>query len=278
MIDKFIPSIGDEEAAGPGWYFVFTGYKLLVRMEAGSVQVPFLRDIDELELKTLSRLYLGSVDGNPCYAVKAQKTDTMRDRMAFRPLRSLYAELGDDFFRLAGLALQLLEWDGTNLYCGTCSGALKMRADMRAKECSQCGRLVFPRISPAVIVLVEREKRVLLARSGHFAQGLFSVIAGFVEPGETLEEAVYREVKEEVGIEVANIRYFGSQSWPFPDSLMIGFTAEYAAGEIAIDGKEIIEAGWFDVPGFPLIPDKVSISRHLIDWFLNKQANSKQPR
>ena len=140
---------------------------------------------------------------------------------------------------------------------------------------------MFPRISPAVIVLVERGKKVLLARASRFTEDIYSVIAGFVEPGETLEETVAREIKEETGIEVKNIRYFGSQPWPFPDSLMIAFTAKYAGGEIKIDGEEIVEAKWFAADQLPNIPGKISIARSLIDWFVakhNKQVNSEKQK
>jgi NAD+ diphosphatase len=146
---------------------------------------------------------------------------------------------------------------------------------MNAKECLDCGFLNFPRISPAVIVLVERENRVLLARLKRFAEELYSVIAGFVEPGETLEETVQREIEEEVGIRVKNIRYFGSQPWPFPDSLMIGFTAEYESGEIRIDETEITDARWFEPDSLPTIPGKISIARKLIDWFVDKSLREK---
>ncbi len=251
----------------PGWCFIVSGYKLLVRVDDGIPRLPFLANINGLGLKTVRELYLGELEGHPCRAVEAKKGDVPLKGMAFKPLRSLFSSLGETFFRLAGLAVQLIEWDRTYLFCSKCGAGLKMRQDVRAKECSQCDFLVFPRISPAVIVAVQRDDRILLARSAHFAQGLYSVIAGFVEPGETLEEAVQREVKEEVGIEVKNIRYFGSQPWPFPDSLMVGFTAEYAGGEIRIDGQEIVDAGWFKTEDFPLIPDRVSISRRLIDWF-----------
>ena len=147
---------------------------------------------------------------------------------------------------------------------------LNARTDVRAKECSECSRLEFPRISPAIIVLIEKGDALLLARSARFAGQFFSVLAGFVEPGESLEAAVYREVMEEIGISVKNIRYFGSQPWPFPDSLMIGFTAQYESGEIRIDGEEIVEAGWYQAGNLPKIPGKLSIARQLIDWFIEK--------
>jgi NAD+ diphosphatase len=147
---------------------------------------------------------------------------------------------------------------------------MQLRTDVRAKECRQCERLEFPRLSPAIIVLIEKEDTMLLARSPRFKAPFFSTLAGFVEPGESLEEAVHREVMEEVGISVKDIRYFGSQPWPFPDSLMIGFTAQYESGEIRIDPEEIAEASWYKTDNLPMIPGKLSIARMLIDWFIEK--------
>jgi NAD+ diphosphatase len=145
---------------------------------------------------------------------------------------------------------------------------------MIARQCHACGLTLFPRISPAVIVLVERSGKALLARSSRFQEELYSVIAGFVEPGETLEETVRREVKEETGIDTKNIRYFGSQPWPFPDSLMIAFTARYAGGEIKVDNEEILDAAWFSADQLPTIPGKISIARALIDWFVLKRTKT----
>jgi NAD+ diphosphatase len=149
---------------------------------------------------------------------------------------------------------------------------LQAKTIERAKECLKCGLLHFPRLAPAIIVLVERGNQLLLARSRHFIPGLYSVIAGFVEPGETLEQAVEREVREEVGIAIKDIRYFGSQPWPFPHSLMIGFTATYAGGNIFLSDSEIEDAGWFTSQNLPALPGKISIARKLIDWFLEKHC------
>lgn len=146
--------------------------------------------------------------------------------------------------------------------------------DERAKVCPSCGFVNYPRISPAMIVAVTRGREILLAKGSRFQGGFYSVLAGFVEPGETFEECVEREIKEEVGLKVKNINYFGSQPWPFPDSLMVGFTAEYAGGDITIDNKEILDAGWYTAEGLPLIPGNGSIARRLIDWYVQKQDNS----
>ncbi len=188
--------------------------------------------------------------------------------MLFSGLRNLFDSLDDALYRLAVVAVQVVDWDRMHQFCGRCGEKTEYKEGVRAKACPRCGLVSFPRISPAVIVAVERDNKLLLARASRFPTQFYSVLAGFVEPGETLEEAVAREVKEEVGIELANISYFGSQPWPFPDSLMIGFTAQYAGGEICIDESEIVDAGWFEANELPTLPGKISIARQLIDWFV----------
>jgi NAD+ diphosphatase len=160
-------------------------------------------------------------------------------------------------------------------YCGRCGSRTQTKEKERAKVCPQCGLHNFPRRSPAIIVAVERGEEILLARSAHFPRGMFSVLAGFVEPGETIEECVVREVKEEVGITVGNIRYFGSQPWPFPNSLMLGFTAEYVGGELVLDPTEIAEAGWFRADALPSIPGRISIAGRMIQWFVEKSRPTR---
>jgi NAD+ diphosphatase len=190
-------------------------------------------------------------------------------------LRYLYGRIEEPLHKIAMKASHIIEWDRTDRYCSRCRTAMNRARGIRAKECPGCGFLSFPRISPAVIVLIERDNRVLLARVKRFTTELYSVLAGFVEPGESLEETVKREVEEEVGISIKNIRYFGSQPWPFPDSLMIGFTAEYESGEITIDEAEVSDAGWFDPDNLPIIPGKISIARQLIDWFAEEKLREK---
>ena len=173
-------------------------------------------------------------------------------------------------WRLAGRALQLVEWERTHRYCGRCGTLTEPAGGERARRCPHCGLSAFPRLAPAVITLVERaDGRALLARNVNFPGGMFSCVAGFVEPGETLDEAVRREVTEEVGVELGEVRYWGSQPWPFPHSLMIGFTAEWASGEITCQEGEIAEARWFAPGELPAIPSEISIARRLIDdWLL----------
>lgn len=208
-------------------------------------------------------LLVGQWQGRPCYAADADVPPDLAGQLV--PVRSLFALVGAEAFALAGRATQLMDWRRNHRYCGRCATPTTMKSDEFAMSCPQCGLLAYPRISPAVMVLIERGNELLLARSPHFRPGMFSALAGFVEAGETLEQAAVREVREEVGVEIANLRYFSSQPWPFPDSLMLAFFADYAGGEIVPDPSEIEDAGWFARDALPPLPDPVSIARRLID-------------
>jgi NAD+ diphosphatase len=206
---------------------------------------------------------LGTLDGRPCFAVAVESDD----RAGATPLMGLWGQVDDTVWTAAGAAVQLVEWERTHRFCGRCATPTEPASGERARRCPACGLLAFPRLSPAMIVLVERDDgRALLARGRAFPIPMYSCLAGFVEPGETLEEAVHREVLEEVGIEIDGVRYWESQPWPFPHSLMIAYTAEYAGGDIKLEDAEIAEARWFSVDALPSdLPSKVSIARRLID-------------
>ena len=275
MNKNFISAIvPPTERSEPAWWFAFKGDRLLVTQEPSLLSIPCLIDFSELGLSALCQHYLGLLEGRHCYAVGLNDDVTPPAGMSFEGLRQIYGRLDEDLFWVAARAVQIVDWDRTHWCCSRCGTQLKTSPSFRAKECPQCGLLQFPRLAPAIIVLVEHGNELLLARSRHFASGMYSVLAGFVEPGETLEEAVVREVKEEVGVDVKDIRYFGSQPWPFPHSLMIGFTATYAGGEISLDDTEIEDAGWFTIDKLPSIPSKISIARKLIDWFIAKQGKA----
>jgi NAD+ diphosphatase len=266
--------ISPTEYAGPNWWFAFQGSNLLVRVEESSVSVPCLTNFSELGVTIVRQQYLGLFGDRPCYSAELAEDTKPPEGMAFHGLRQLFNRIDEDLFWIAGRAVQIVDWDRTHQFCGRCGGKMITRERERAKECPQCGLVNYPRLSPAIIVLVECGDKLLLARSHRFPSGMYSVIAGFVDPGEALEDTVAREVKEETGIDIKDIRYFGSQPWPFPNSLMIGFTAVYAGGEISIDDEEIEDAGWFTVDNLPTLPNKISIARRLIDWFLVKQDQS----
>jgi NAD+ diphosphatase len=185
-------------------------------------------------------------------------------------LRNTFSILDDKFFLLAKSASHLMHWRATHRYCGVCGTKNKDKKDEQALICDNCQHVTYPRISPCIIVLITRGRELLLARSPHFPEKIYSTLAGFVEPGESLEQTLHREIKEEVGLTVTNVTYFGSQPWPFPDSLMIGFHAEYESGDIIIDGIEIEDAQWFDVAYLPQLPPVQSIGRLLIDNYLSK--------
>jgi NAD+ diphosphatase len=272
---KFISGIvPPAEKKRPAWWFAFQGSKLLVYQGSDSVSIPCLIDFSELGLVASSQHYLGHLGDRDCYAVELAEETTLPPGMTLEGLRQVYGRLDETLFWVATRAVQIVDWDRTHLFCSRCGTPLRTKKTERAKECPSCGQLHFPRLAPAIIVVVQRGHELLLARSRHFLPRMYSVLAGFVEPGESLEEAVAREVKEEVGIDIKDIKYFGSQPWPFPHSLMIGFTATYAGGEITLDDSEIEDAGWFTADHLPQIPGKISIARKLIDWFVEKQGSS----
>ena len=187
-----------------------------------------------------------------------------------RSLRSLLFERGELALALAGKASQILDWYTAHRYCGACGAPTTQHKSERAVHCTACDRQYFPRINPCAIMLVVRGDQLLLARSARFKTGFFSCLAGFIEVGETPEQTVVREVREEVGIEVENIRYIKSQSWPFPSQLMLGFIADYKAGEIVVAPKEIEEAHWYDVDSLPKVPSPaISVAGELIQTFVN---------
>ncbi len=271
MKELFVSSVeGPAEKADPAYWFVFQERKMLVVVGGAESGPPLARDIRGIGIHPIREIYLGSLNGIHCYAAEVEGSIGPPKGMSFHGLRGLHGHVDEALFRVAFKAIHTIEWDRADQYCNRCGSKNQPKVGERAKECPRCGFVSFPRISPAIIVLVERDGKALLARSGRFKEGLFSTVAGFVEPGESLEDAVHREVKEETGIDVKNIRYFGSQPWPFPDSLMVGFTAEYAGGEIKIDDNEILDARWFPADRMPEIPGKISIARALIDHFLEK--------
>ena len=203
------------------------------------------------------------------WLVNTPKELVLPEKMRLVSLNRLFAGGHKRLFKIAGRAVQILAWDRTHRFCGQCGAKTEERTNEFAKICPDCGFIAYPRISPSIIVAVIKNKELLMARSSHFQKYNFhTLISGFVEPGESLEECLQREVKEEAGITVKNIRYFGSQPWPFPNSLMLAFTAEHDQGEIVLDNEELYEAGWFASDRLPPLPNSDSIARELIDWFI----------
>lgn len=232
--------------------------------------MPFieLQDLSMDAFDNCVRYYLGTIKNyqEPIYAIELDQENILS--MKSHPLKMFLETKTDNISQMIARARQLLNWHKTSLFCSVCGGTTNHSETEIAKVCSSCQRIIYPTTSLAVIVLVEKENQILLARSPSFRPGVYSVLAGFVEAGEALEKTIVREIKEEVGITVKNIRYFGSQPWPFENAYMVGFIAEYHAGEINPDPKEIEDAAWFDLDKLPLLPYKCSLSRKLIDHYL----------
>lgn len=244
--------------------FAFAGAKLVAREDDGATTVATLADLDAAGLAG-ERHFLGELAGVPCVAVALRDGAAAPAGFVTAGLRSYFMRLPDPLLALAARAFQVTDFDRSHRYCGRCATPTRPRPGERARECPVCGLVAYPRVSPAMMTLVTRRRELLLARSERFAPGMYSALAGFVEPGETIEDCIRREVREEVGVEVHAPAYFASQSWAFPHSLMIAYTAEHAGGEIRLEDPEIADARWFPLDALPALPSPVSIARRLID-------------
>ena len=260
------------------WAFLFSGRLLLLKKEDDGLQVPSVEDVSGLlgaaamEMAD-AEVPLSMADGKQSRAFDLPDPYDPPEGWALLGLRELPGSVGIELFNAAGTALQKVVWLRTHGFCSRCGGPTERHHRHQAMACTECGHMHFARVSPAVIVLVERDGKMLLGRSPGWPEGVYSTLAGFVDPGETLEEAVHREILEEVGITVRDLRYFGSQPWPFPHSLMVGFVAQYEGGQITPDPVEIEDARWFgpdDLP--PRLPFRASIARALVDDFLARMA------
>jgi NAD+ diphosphatase len=264
---------------GPALWFACQSGTLLVSSRGDATALPYSVDLAPFGLEPVRRQFLGTLNGRPCFSADVPTGASLPEGWSFQGLRSLFSVFGEDYFRIAGRASQIVDWGRDHRFCGRCATPTVEKPGERVKECPSCGLFAYPRISPAVIAAVVRDGKILLAHAARFPSGLFSVLAGFVDAGETLEECIHREVREEAGIEIRNLRYFSSQPWPFPNSLMIAFIAEHSSGEIVIDGREIDEAAWHAPHALPRrIPDRISVARKLIDWFVDTHGGPSAGR
>lgn len=285
MNENFVAGIiPPDNRATPAYWFLFHRYDLLVFLDStsGAARLPRVASPASLVLTGYSlarEQYFGYVQAGErihCYTAEllAKRGDPppLPEGMAWLNLRRLFGRLPEADLWLAGRAVQLVDWDRTHQFCGRCGTRTESSPRERVKRCPNCDHTSYPRLSPAVIVRVERQgkngREILLARNRRTALPMYSVLAGFVEPGETLETCVRREIGEEVGLTVKNIRYFGSQPWPFPNSLMIAFTAEYESGELRLEEAELVDAGWYRPDALPPIPPPLSIAHRLIADFV----------
>lgn len=246
-------------------YFVFCQSDIVLEKTPDGYRIPTEMPVEPKPWTTVM-----NVDGEKAYRIDQPLMDHPRYEMC--GLRQSYYKLTAEEYGKAGKCHELLYWDQNTKFCGVCGGPMKFHTDI-SKRCEHCGKEVWPQLATAVIVLVRKGNEVLLVHANNFRTDFYGLVAGFVETGETLEEAVHREVMEETGLHIKNLRYFGSQPWPYPCGLMVGFTADYDSGKIHLQRSELSKGSWFDKDHLPHIPEKLSIARKLIDAWLEKLKN-----
>ena len=256
----FHPHFSTQPSRVPALHFAFVGEQILLTADG---QLPTAMQLASL-LAANNRFVVGEIGGQPCLALGWPGDAVVPQGLCAHGLRSAWSLLSGAMYPIATRARQLLTWDVQTRFCGACGSATETLANEAAKRCPACGLVTYPRLSPAIMVLIHRGDELLLARSPHFKPGVYSALAGFVDAGESAEQCVHREVMEEVGLRVDNLRWFGSQSWPFPHSLMLAFHADYAGGEIVPQPGEIEDAQWFRRDALPLLPSPVSIAWNLL--------------
>lgn len=249
-----------------GKIFVPKGVKSTI-LENRSPDIP--RDLVK------NAVYLGHRGSQNYYAITIPDDMTLPKEGIFCGVRELSGLIPDDELSIAGLAAQIIHYDQATRFCGRCGTGTVPSQIERAKICPSCDHVIYPRLSPAIIVLIQNKNSILMVRGSNAASERYGLIAGFIEPCETVEQAVHREVREEVGISIKNIRYCASEPWPFPDSLMLGFIADYDDGEVSPDGKEIKTAAWFDRDQLPELPPRFGITRALIDEWIEGRFYQK---
>jgi NAD+ diphosphatase len=246
-------------------YFVFCQSDLVLEKTPDGYRIPTEMPVEPKPWTTVM-----NVDGEKAYRIDQPLMDHPRYEMC--GLRQSYYKLTAEEYGKAGKCHELLYWDQNTKFCGVCGGPMKFHTDI-SKRCEHCGKEVWPQLATAIIVLVRKGNEVLLVHANNFRTDFYGLVAGFVETGETLEEAVHREVMEETGLHIKNLRYFGSQPWPYPCGLMVGFTADYDSGKIHLQRSELSKGSWFDKDHLPHIPEKLSIARKLIDAWLEELKN-----
>jgi len=267
----FISGLNLPEGKTKNWWFAFSNNRILVEEQSSGIKIPFLNEAEWIGTIFKSRHFFGNLDGNPCYSGEIDENFKIPEGFALKDLRSLVGKISNDLLFTAGRAFQLNTWDLTSNYCSQCGKPVILKPDEWAKICPECGNIKYHSANPAIMVAVHRDDKILLARSHNQPPDFFSVLAGFLEPGESMEECVKREVKEEVNINIKNIKYFGSQPYSPSNSIMIAFTAEYDSGEIEIDKSEIDTAGWFTKDNIPEItPPSFFLAGQLIKAFVSR--------
>lgn len=264
----FLPELTDKRAFARATWFVVHPKGLVARRDGAKIVFPSDEDVAALGLDPAIAHRLGALDESDALVLPIG--GRIESPFELFPLRALAASLDASMFGVTGRAMHAADWLTTSKFCGRCGTATKPLPGERAMVCPNCELHIYPRISPAIITLVRKGDQALLASNAKFPGAFYSTLAGFAEIGESLEQTLVREVCEEAGVSVHNVRYFGSQPWPFPNSLMIAFTAEWKSGDIVIDPKELSDAKWFNAGELPMIPPPLSIARQLIDAWVNE--------
>lgn len=252
------------------YFFIFSKSDLLLEKTADGYTIPLAEECP-ITLKPWQHLHniTPTGDGTPVKTVQiSEPAQAEGSDLEFCPLRASFYKLPKELYLKAGKCQEILYWDENTKFCGVCGAPMKMHTDI-SKRCTQCGKEVWPQLATAIIVLIHRGDEVLLVHARNFRGDFYGLVAGFVETGETLEEAVHREVMEETHLTITNLRYFGSQPWPYPCGLMVGFTADYVSGDIRLQREELSAGSWFTRDNLPEIPEKLSIARMLLDDWLN---------
>ena len=232
-------------------------------------------DLKWTEMEIANKQFIGYLNHKPCFLSELTNESKLDNELILTPLRNLLGRIPDSLFTVCSRSLQLSEWNKNNQFCGACGSKMNNHKTERAMFCECNSLLIYPRISPCIIVLVTKGEKLLLAHNKNFPGTFYSTLAGFIEAGESAESAIHREIFEEVKVRVKNIKYFGSQSWPFPSQLMLGYHADYLEGNITPDGEEIDSADWFHYKNLPQVPTgNISISGKLIESFVDRKKDN----
>ena len=256
------------QASAGGLWFVFHRTNLLIGGSREQPRVLEAASPDALPVPISGIRFAGMLDGKGCWTARTA-SEQAPDGHAFESVRGLFNRLPDELLAVAGRAVQVIEFDRTHHFCGVCATPTAVFEGGRSRKCPNCGETAYPRVAPAMMVLIKRDTRfgreLLLARSPRFPGNMYSALAGFVEPSESIEDCIHREAFEEVGVRIENVQYHGSQAWPFPHSLMVAYVADYASGDIVCQEGEIEDARWFTLDDLPQLPHRLSIARRLIN-------------
>lgn len=251
------------------WWFIFYNDQLLLEKKNGIYSVP-CSEVAPIEIKTATVHKITQLKGIDCVSFAVNTHIEESENYVMMGLRASYDYLSSTFFRIAGKAHQILYWDKNSQFCSVCGTRMEQKEAIM-KRCPSCHKEVYPPISTAILVLIRKEDSILLVHAHNFKGTFNSLVAGFLETGETLEECVVREVKEETSLKIKNITYFGNQSWPYPSGLIVGFIADYESGELKLQEEELSSGDFYTRDNLPELPRKLSLARRMIDWWIEQQ-------